>query len=544
MRFRSMVGLLSVVTAAPACVLVLGDFEKGSPGVAAGAGGLGAGGASSGGASGVGASASGSPASSSSGAAQCNAGTPEPNNCASGLNLHCDATTPVCTGALVPGGRATSTTGGSTGLGIALDSQGNAVVTGYFAGTLDFGDGHPLTASTTYDDAFIAQYSPAGTLNWVVQAKDTGSAQGTAVAVDPSDNVVAVGTFTNQYAFSSSAVTGGPGIYLVKLDKTGKTLGSDAFYGDSAFHQPQSVAVSPDGATVAVAGWTTGMLTIGSKVIPTPAGTDGFVFTVGNDTGITGWVHQVTSSGTDQSLYGVAIDSDNTVVVVGAGLGNVDFGDGAVTAPGSGTNIAVARYAADGAKTVWKQLVGGPGNYQLANGVALGSSGDVFLTGGFEGQITFGAVSLDATGAAPNNLTPFVVRLDKSGAGVWGKAFPSGGSSSGASVAVDAYGVVVGGSFSGSFAAGATTLTGVGGHDAFAMKLTVASGSVLWADAFGDLTTTGEKAAITGVTLDRRDMNPLGGSAVVGYFREKVNVGTGPVSTMGTADMFFARLAP
>jgi hypothetical protein len=58
------------------------------------------------------------------------------------------------------------------------------------------------------------------------------------------------------------------------------------------------------------------------------------------------------------------------------------------------------------------------------------------------------------------------------------------------------------------------------------------------------VTTAGEDATVTHVALDPRNVNPLGASAVVGYFREQVNVGMGPVDTMGDADIFFARLAP
>jgi hypothetical protein len=589
MRFRSGVGLV-VVTAAPACVLVLGDFEKGSPATATGAGGRvastgGAGGMATGGGSGGSSSSlSGGVAcqpgtteacysgpsgtlgqgSCKGGTASCAANgilgtcagevTPEPNNCASGLNLFCAATTPTCTGSVVAGGRAWGEANYDQGDGIAVDSLGNAVVTGLFSGPLDFGNGHPLTPAGE-SDAFVAQYSPTGALNWVVQFLDTSGAEGTAVTVDANDNVFVVGTFGSQVEFQTTpqpkTVKGGPGIFVAKLDKNGNAQWGNGYLGNvDGVCTANSVAVSPDGTTVAVAGYATGQLTLGATSIQTgTSGTyEGVVFTLDSSSGAIGWVQQLSGSSADGAyLYGVAIDTDDSVVVAGGGTGDVDFGGASVTAPGTGDNLIVARYSAEGGN-VWEKLFGdGTSSDQFAYAVALGSGGDVFLTGTFQKQITFGAVSVDAAASAPADTSEvFVARLDENGTAIWGQAFtPSaGGSAMGFGVAADEYGVVAGGAYSGSLSAGSTTLACVGGLDAFVLKLEVTDGSVLWAKSFGEVTTAGEDATVTHVALDPRNVNPLGASAVVGYFREQVNVGMGPVDTMGDADIFFARLAP
>lgn len=509
LRFQSVAGLAWVVTAAPACVLVLGDFDKGS---AATTGAAGTGAVTSGGGDTTMGSAGG---------------------------------TATSSGGSVTGGRDVGGPSNDRGLGIAIDSQGNAVVTGYFGGAVDFGDGHPLTAAGS-SDAFIAQYSPTGALNWVVQVGDTGAAMGSAVTVDASDTVYVVGSFTNQFTFDASTTTGGPGFFLAKLDKSGAVQGSNGYFGSGLVQSPEAIAVSPDGTTVAVAGEVSGTLAIGGTMIQTAGDLDGFVFTVDSATGNTGWVQQVKdASGGDQSLYGVTIDADYNVVVAGEALGNVDFGDGAVMAPGTSYNVALAKYAAGGAKTLWKQLVGETGNNASANAVALGSNGEIFLTGSFVQHLAFGAVSLDATPGAPLGTGElFVARLDTSGTAIWGQAFTptAGGKAGGAGVAADAHGVVVGGTFSGSLPIGATTLASVAGRDGFAMKLDVADGGVLWARSFGEVTAAGENAGVLHVALD--PTSPLGASAVVGYFREQIDVGMGPVDTMGYYDAFFARLGP
>src|SRR5262249_41430864 len=106
---------------------------------------------------------------------------PAPDNCASKLNLHCDEPPPACTGAPGPGGKTWGELADDRGLAIALDSQGNALVTGYFHDVLDFGNGMALTTVDMNalpvqfgSDAFVAQYDPTGALKWVVQIGDVG----------------------------------------------------------------------------------------------------------------------------------------------------------------------------------------------------------------------------------------------------------------------------------------------------------------------------------------------------------------------------------
>ena len=72
---------------------------------------------------------------------------------------------------------------GSTGgdmKAVAVDGQGNVVVTGYFQGTVDFGAG-PLTSAGGYD-IFVLKYSAAGGLPW---AKRFGGSKTTAASGSP-----------------------------------------------------------------------------------------------------------------------------------------------------------------------------------------------------------------------------------------------------------------------------------------------------------------------------------------------------------------------
>ncbi|MBO94483.1 MAG: hypothetical protein CMI32_06245, partial [Opitutales bacterium] len=88
--------------------------------------------------------------------------------------------------------------GGSSsdhGKGIAVDSSGNAYVTGYFYGTATFGS-TSLTSSGS-NEIFIAKLSSSGSWQWAVKAGGTSDDRGYGIAVDSSGNAYATGYFNN-----------------------------------------------------------------------------------------------------------------------------------------------------------------------------------------------------------------------------------------------------------------------------------------------------------------------------------------------------------
>ncbi len=126
---------------------------------------------------------------------------------------------------------------GDTGLDgahrVELDSQGNLITTGWFRGTVDF-DPDPYISRTLTgaSDVFLAKYTATGDLLWAhgfgdaVSIEDEWS-QGTGVAVDGSDNVIATGRFYGTVNFDPGAAvlelssSGRADVFLLKLDAEG-----------------------------------------------------------------------------------------------------------------------------------------------------------------------------------------------------------------------------------------------------------------------------------------------------------------------------------
>ena len=147
--------------------------------------------------------------------------------------------------------------GGSSedvGLGIAVDSSGNAYVTGYTAST-DFPTVNSLLATFGggYHDAFVAKLNAAGsTLSYSTYLGGSSDDYGIGIAVDSSGNAYVTG-LTSSTAFptvNSLQATFGGGSYdgfVAKLNAAGSTLSYSTYLGGSSDEYGYGIAVDSSG---------------------------------------------------------------------------------------------------------------------------------------------------------------------------------------------------------------------------------------------------------------------------------------------------------
>ncbi|HJP25320.1 MAG TPA: SBBP repeat-containing protein, partial [Acidimicrobiales bacterium] len=197
-------------------------------------------------------------------------------------------------------------------------------------------------------------------------------------------------------------------------------------------------------------------------------------------------------------VYSVAVDSSGNVYTTGYFNGTVDFDPGPGTANLTAKNIShsdafVSKLDSSG-NYVWAKSFGGIGK-DYGYSVAVDSSGNVYITGRFEGHANENhIVDLDP-GSGTTNVTHngngdvFVSKLDSSGDLVWAKSFGGSGTDYGHSVAVDSSGnVYTTGYFNDTVdfdpGAGTTNLTSNGSSDVFVSKLD-SSGNYVWAKNLG-----------------------------------------------------------
>jgi hypothetical protein len=359
---------------------------------------------------------------------------------------------------------------------------------------------------------------------WAHSAGGSINDYGAAVAVDGSGNAVVAGSFADVATFGTTMLTssGGFDAFVAKYDAEGTfqwARGVGGTGGDFGY----SVAVDGSGNVVLV-GTFTGSAVFGVTTLTSAGGSD--IFVVKYDAGgAVQWVRAAGGTSSDLAR-GVAIDGFGNVIVTGTFQGSATFGAATFTSAG-GRDIFLAEYNAAGTVS-WVLSAGGANDDDVA-GVAADGSGNVALTGTFQGSATFGATTITSAGGSD----AFVARYDAVGNLAWAHSAGGADSESGSGVAIDKSGnVVVTGYFGGTATFGGTTLTSAGAYDVFVARYN-AAGALLWARSAGGPVDddTGNGVAVDG----------SGNVAVTGSFGGVATFGATTRTSAGAADVFVAR---
>ena len=112
--------------------------------------------------------------------------------------------------------QAGSPSGSSCGNAVVYDADGNACVTGYFSGAVDFdpGEGETILSSTS-QHAFVAKYTTDGDLLWASDLAPLSAANGIDIAVDADGYVYTTGSYADG---------DGGGFFVSKLNANGTAV--------------------------------------------------------------------------------------------------------------------------------------------------------------------------------------------------------------------------------------------------------------------------------------------------------------------------------
>jgi hypothetical protein len=298
---------------------------------------------------------------------------------------------------------------------IDIGLGGEAVVTGYFDGTFDFGRGwvtndHPANVSRQRG-TFLASYSAAGTATWVrgfSPRPDPGlraDSGGLAVAVDGAGNIGLTGLFmgvldlggatlrsTNESGSSKDSAD----IFIAQFTGAGTHSWSHRA-GDAFEDRGTAVAFTPTGALVA-AGYLAGTTNFGGANLTNPSPTlPGFGTFPERDI----FLAQYSGSGAHQwsknfvpanpdgfhrgQVQSLTTAANGDIILGGAIVNDVNFGGGPLPKTANNLDAYVAKFDVSGAHK-WSGRHGAAWD-DVTNGVAVNSAGEVFATGYCEKQI-------------------------------------------------------------------------------------------------------------------------------------------------------------
>jgi hypothetical protein len=447
--------------------------------------------------------------------------------------------TPAPTPSSSPWSKGFGSTANDAGEAVAFDSSGNMYATGYFQGTVNFGDNCSMLTSAGYEDVFVVKYSAGGTCQWSKDVGSSGNDFGYGIAVDSNDNVIVAGTIGGLANFggqTADLIQPGFNIFAAKYAPDGtyqwaRTFGSPSGGNNKAY----AVAVDSSG-NVALTGLFQNTIDFGGGPMTSLTGyPSGYVLKLSSTGGYLWSKGFLNSHAWNDAGRGIAFDPNGNVVVTGNFSNTnlpttVDFGCGATAGAGGSEDMFLVKYSASGV-CQWSNRYGDV-NDQYGKGVAVDSTGNIIVTGQYRGTMDFGG------GPLPTNLTPypylFVAELTSAGNQVWAKPVSATTSNVGNGVAVDPSGTVaVTGYFIGTADFGGGPLTSAG-LTVFVAKYS-ASGGYVWARAFaGTASNQGY-----GVAADRS-----GNVGATGYFQGSVNFGQGSFTSAGGLDGFMLKLGP
>jgi hypothetical protein len=432
-------------------------------------------------------------------------------------------------------------TGIDNGLGIAVDTAGNSVVTGGFSDTATFGAGEPNETVLTNGGMFVAKYASNGSLVWATQAGGIGRG----IAVDTAGNNVVTGGFSDTATFGAgepneTVLTNG-GMFVAKYAPNGSLVWATQAGGESG----NGITVDAAGNSIVI-GTFLGNATFGTgepnETVLTSAGRqDIFVAKYAPD----GSLIWATRAGGMKPVLGlgIAVDTAGNIAVTGYFSSTAIFGAGepnvTVLTSVDSADIFVAQYAPDGS-LLWAKQAGGTGT-EISKGIAVDAAGNSVVTGFLVTSAKFGAGEPNETVLTGPSI--FVAKYSSKGSLIWAMQAFSSGSLPDTKIAVDTTGnILVTGGFidTATFGAGEpneTVLTSAGRQDIFVAKY-APDGSLIWATRAGGMISSD---AGKGIAVDA-----TGNSVVTGFFYKIATFGADePNETMltsaGREDIFVAK---
>lgn len=350
-----------------------------------------------------------------------------------------------------------------------LDSNGNVLqgaLNGYYNGTtpaqtitrlLNSGTYYlrvvPTGTNSTNYTLNIAAPAVSPSLEWV---KQLGSAsqfdQATDVAVDSSGNVYVVGHTPGQLLGDNAGFYDG---FLVKYNSSG------------VLQWTQEIETSTNDYVNAVAVDNAGNIYIGGSTQSNSAFgyNDAFVAKY-NSSGTQLWIAKLDAS-TNDEVKDIALDSAGSLYITGITFGSL-----------GGTNAGsydgwLAKLSSSNGDTAWLRQFGTSG-YDEANGVAVDSSGNVYVTGSTPGALS---------GTSAGSDDAFLIKYNSSGTQQWIRQFGISASDYAYKVAADSSGNVYVTGFTGG------NLGGTGSGTSYLTSFTT-TGTRRWTTQFGGILPT------------------------------------------------------
>jgi len=410
--------------------------------------------------------------------------------------------------------------------GVAVDKQGNTVITGSFSETADFGS-TILTAKGS-KNIFVAKLDSSGRWLWAKRAGSEGS-EGLEIAVHSQNFLLITGFFYGNSDFGHLTLQskGKRDLFIGMMDSGGKWLWVKRAGGASGEEIGSAVNITHQN-NILVTGSFTGKSDFGTTILTPRGKMDIFVAKL-NSQGKWLWVKQAKVTSKEGVGVDVVSDGEGNAIITGHFRGIVDFGGTTFTSSGTYLDLFVAKLSRNG-KWLWARH---PKIHPVVCWrIAIGKGGDSVVTGYFSGSAAFGTFKIHSY---TKNEDAFIAKLDSKGSWVWAKSLGGFASDSGNGVGIDSKGeVVFVGTFGGPVRFGEKDV-GAERKDHTSVVKFDEKGKLLWVrSAFAENYVDGINLAI-----DNSD-----NIVVVGSFEAKSSFGSVQLQSKGKGDLYIWKMPP
>jgi hypothetical protein len=335
--------------------------------------------------------------------------------------------------------------GNDYGDAIAVDAGGNAYVAGTTSGKFPTTTGAYQPSFGGGNDAFVVKLNPSGTgLLYSTYIGGSGYDQGSGIAVDSGGNAYITGTTTGDFPTTNGAYqtsfSGSQAIFATKLNPSGNGLVYSTYIG-TANTGGSGIAIDGDGDAFITGYALAGLPTTSGAYQTTFSGTeDAFVLKL-NPAG-TGLVYSTYLGGSGYAWgSGIALDGSGSADVLGTANAGFPTTSGAYQAGYGGGmyDCFIAKLSFSGSALLYSTYLGGSGNDE-PGGIAINPAGYVFVAGSTDGNFptTGGAYQTTYGGGTADS---FVVKFNFSGNGLVYSTYLGGsGDNRACGLAIDANG--------------------------------------------------------------------------------------------------------
>ena len=294
------------------------------------------------------------------------------------------------------------------------------------------------------EDIFIIKYDGSGNIIWAKAFGGENYDICTSVAVDHDGNVVLTGYFaSDSISFGNSTLInlGQNDVFVVKLDENGNVLWS---YGTGSENSDfsNSIAIDNNNNIYFAGSFNFGTIdstsfNFGAFTLPQHVGDNLFIVKL-NPNALVLWAKSTGGIGYN-SISGIATDLNNNLFIGGSFENDtIDFGNHLLTNNDLYTRDGfVAKFDEDG-NSLWA-IKGECPKDDYINAITTDLNGSVYFTGNYKGSgITFGSVTLSDNSLGDYSI--YVAKYDSSGIFKWAEESKNGSKGKGISIATDASG--------------------------------------------------------------------------------------------------------